>query len=84
MVFLLGISSNGGWHRVAESLALPVGATAEEAGHGLGKFTGKAHLVFVHAPEGLMTPSGDAEDDFEQEVIGKGSRLSSCCHAEER
>jgi hypothetical protein len=40
--------------------------------------------VFVHAPEGLMTPSGDAEDDFEQEVIGKGSRLSSCCHAEER
>jgi hypothetical protein len=38
----------------------------------LGKFTGKAHLVFVHALEASMAHGRDAEDDFEQEVITKG------------
>jgi hypothetical protein len=36
----------------------------EEAGHGLGKFTGEAHLVSVHALEASMAHGRDAEDDF--------------------
>jgi hypothetical protein len=44
----------------------------EEAGHGLGKFTGEAHLVSVHALEASMAHGRDAEDDFEQEVIAEG------------
>jgi hypothetical protein len=52
--------------------ALLAGASAEEAGQGLGEFAGEAQPVFAHALAAPAMPGGNPRNDFEQEVVGEG------------